>query len=422
MNGKPEKPNIRPGMQSPAVKRQMNAQGAQQSRPVQKNNADAAVQTEVKPAAKTKSKKDVVGNSVISAVKAVTYILIILIVSAVIAGAVIAVGNDVFAFVKSDEIKEVRMPDTPTIDDVAETLGMNGIIKYPFAFKLYAKFTHDDGNFVGGEYTVSPSMDYEDLLDAFKEKKPTGTIRLTIPEGYTTDEIIDLFVSNGIGTKEGFIDVINNYEFNYWFIDELNESGWSENRFYRLDGYLFPDTYDFYLTSSEETVINKLLKRFKQMYTLKMKNSATTLGYTTDEIVTIASMIEKESKLTTDRANISSVFNNRLSNSWAFPYLQSDATVMYAIHHDTGERKKQLTEEDKYYETPYNTYLYRGMPPGPIANPGYSSLMYALSPGDTKYFYFVTDNKGVAHFAETLEEHNQNVYDYLINPKDDEEE
>lgn len=362
---------------------------------------------------KQKKKKDTAANSLISAVKAIAYIVIVLLISVFLAVSIIVVGNDVYALVKPDDAMDIVIPENSSLDDIADILAGNGIIKYPEVFKLYAKLNKDNGKFVAGEYTVSPSMDYEDLLLSFKEKKPTGTVRITIPEGYTVDEIIDLFVSKGIGKKENYVDVINNYDFNYWFIAELEENGYSSDRFYRLEGYLFPDTYDFYLNSSEVTVINKLLKRFKQMYSARMKDSATALGFTTDQIVTLASMIEKESKFTTDRSNLSSVFHNRLKLPNVYPALQSDATIMYAIHHTTGERKKHLTQEDLALDSPYNSYLNNGLPPGPISNPGYSSLMYALSPADTNYYYFITDATGHAHFASTLYEHNANIDKYL---------
>ncbi len=377
--------------------------------------AEAKRQEKLRKNPPKERKTDHVANTMLSAVKAVSYILIVIIVSVALAISIIMVGNDVFAFVKSDELVKLNIPEYATIDDISSILAENGVIKYPAVFKIYADIKEDDGKFVSGEYTVSPSMDYEDLLAAFKEKKQTGTVTITIPEGYTVDEIIDLMVSKGIGEKDEYIDIINNYEFNYWFVKELEENGIPEGRYYRLEGYLFPDTYEFYVNSSEYTVINKLLYRFKQMYSTKMRESATTLGYTTDEVVMLASMIEKESKYTIDRANIASVFTNRLRNPAGYPYLQSDATIMYAIHHLTGERKQFLTNEDLVMDTPYNSYTNQGLPPGPISNPGYSSLMYALSPADTKYYYFLTDKSGYAHFAATLEEHNQNIRDYLTN-------
>ncbi len=341
------------------------------------------------------------GNTVISIVKAVVYITFVFVISVFLSYFIIVIGNDVFAFVKSDEAVEVVIPEYATLDNVAEILYENDVIKYPQIFKLFAVAKKYDGDFLAGTYSVTPMMNYESLIESFKEKPAKGTIELTIPEGYTTDEIIDLFVSNGIGTREGFVDVIQNYEFDYWFIDELEENGMDENRIYRLDGYLFPDTYEFYLESSEKTVINKLLKRFSQIFKKEYREQCEYLGYTVDEIVNLASLIEKEAGSPSEFFKVSSVFHNRLNNPWNFPKLESDATIVYAIQHETGERPDL---KDTNYETPYNTYKYDGLPPGPIANPSASAMLAALQPQQTGYYFFVANN-GTTYFSETKAQH-----------------
>ena len=345
------------------------------------------------------------GNTVVSVVKAVIYMIFVVVTSVFLAVAVIMVGNDVFAFVKTDTAVPVTIPEYATLNDVIDILYQNGVIAYPKVFRVYAQLKKDDGKFVAGDYTVSPVMNYDELLDAFKEKPKLGTVRITFPEGYTTDEIIDLMVSYGIGTREGYEDVIQNYDFDYWFIDELEENGISEDRFYRLDGYLFPDTYDFYNASSEATVINKMLRRFDQLFTDEHRRLCAEMGYTVDEILTIASLIEKEAGSAAEFFNVSSVFHNRLKAKSYFPRLESDATIVYAIQHKTGERP-QL--KDTNYDSPYNTYLHDGLPPGPIANPSASAILAALSPAKTKYYYFVSDGSKT-YFSETKEQHNQYI-------------
>lgn len=344
------------------------------------------------------------GNTVVSILKAVMYIIFVIVISVFLAFGLITVGNDVFAFVKSDEVVELTIPEYATIDDVAEVLFMNDVIKYPEVFKLYAAIKEDNGEFLAGTYSVSPMTNYDDLLDAFKEQPVTGIVRITIPEGSTTDEIIDIFLAKGIGTREGFIDVIENYEFDYWFVKELEEKGVSEDRIYRLDGYLFPDTYDFYLNSSEYTVINKLLKRFTQIFTKEYREQCAAFGYTVDEMITLASIIEKEAGAPSEFFNVSSVFHNRLNAPWNFPKLESDATIVYVISHENGERTA-ITAADLQYNTPYNTYLYNGFPPGPISNPSASAMLAALSPTETSYYFFIA-NKGKTYFSETKDEHN----------------
>ena len=260
---------MRAGAQNTPVKSGQHRQTAPASQQRRESMMRTKPVTPVKPQKKKEeyTGNDEGGNTVVSVVKAILYIVFVMIISVFLAMVIINVGNDVFAFVKSDELVEVTIPEYSTLDEVTDVLYRNDIIRYPTIFKIFAVKEKDDRKFVAGTYTVHGMMSYEDLLDAFKEKPVTGIKKITIPEGFTTDEIIDLFVAEGIGTREGFVDVIQNYEFDYWFIRELNDNGISEDRIYRLDGYLFPDTYEFYLNSSEATVINKLLKRFSQIFT-----------------------------------------------------------------------------------------------------------------------------------------------------------
>jgi len=349
------------------------------------------------------------GNTVVSVVKAVIYMIFVVVVSVFLALAIILVGNDVFAFVKSDAEINVTIPENADFEDITEILYENNIITYPEVFKLYGKLKKEGGPYVAGDFLVSPMTNYGDLMDAFKPKPKSGTSRITIPEGYTTDEIIDLMVSYGIGTREGYEEAIQNYDFDYWFLDELENEGISEDRIYRLDGYLFPDTYDFYNSSSEVTVLNKLLRRFDQLFTDEYREQCDVMGYSVDDIITLASLIEKEAGTAAEFFNVSSVFHNRLNNIAYFPCLDSDATIAYAVHHETGERPKKV---DTSYETPYNTYFYKGLPPGPIANPSASAILAALSPAQTKYFYFVSDGN-ITYFSETKDQHDQYIADIV---------
>lgn len=366
------------------------------------------------PAANAKDKKtalpkfgaDLMANSV----KAITYIVLVLVVAIFISIFVIRVGNDVFAFVKSEETVEITIPENATTQDIASILYDNGIISYPNIFKLYASVKKESGEYLAGDYTVSPSMSYDDLRNEFKPKAVEGTSWITIPEGYSTDEIIDLMLSYGIGEREAYVDVINNYDFDYWFIDELEEKGIPEGRHYRLDGYLFPDTYQFYNSSSEVTVINKLLARFDQVFAEAYRSRAAELGYSVDDILSLAALIEKEAGTADDYRKVSSVFHNRLKRPSQFPMLQSDATTAYALQILTGERPKTVTPEDNNNtDSPYNTYLNAGLPPGPISNPSASAIRYALYPMDSNYFYFISANDGSTFYANTLVEHNKNI-------------
>ncbi len=339
-----------------------------------------------------------------SALKAMIYIIAVIGISVFLSFVIIYVGNDVFAFVKPNAEYDISIDEGDGISDVAQLLADRGVIEYPGIFELYAKLRKKDSGFVGGTYTVSPSMNYDTLIASFKGKTVEKTqISITIPEGYTVDDIITLFVDGyGIGTRERFVEVIQNYDFSYyWFIEELETR---PDRKYRLEGYLFPDTYYFFSDSNEETVIDKLLTNFNRKFDESFRNRCTDLGMTVDEVVTVASMIQAEGKYASEYSTISSVFHNRLSNpAVTNGKLESDATIRYSLDLDT------VTPEDNDRDDPYNTYLYDGLPPGPISNPSLNALTYALYPAETDYYYFVAQANGYSLFAKTLTEHNANI-------------
>ncbi len=371
-----------------------------------KSDPAAATASGTKAVKKTRSKRNSdyteANNSVMSLIKCMAYITVVFAIAAIISVSVIFAANDIFAFVKSEDTMEVEVPEGADFGDIADILHDNGIINYKSLFKLYMGGKVKDIEFEPGTYTLTPMTSYSDLIYILRVKAPTGISYITIPEGYTTDEIIDLMVSKGIGTKEGYIDVINNYDFDYWFIDELGEDWAADGRFYRLDGYLFPDSYEFYNASSEVTVINKFLARFDTVFTKNYRTSAAELGYTVDEILTLASMIEKEGGARSEFGLVSSVFHNRLKSP-NFQYMESDATIVYAIQHATGSRPS-LTGEDLEYDSPYNSYKNPGLSPGPIANPSNSAILAALNPTQSNYYFFISDG-AQTYFSSTKAEH-----------------
>ncbi|MBQ2697987.1 MAG: endolytic transglycosylase MltG [Clostridia bacterium] len=357
--------------------------------------------------------------TLLSVVKAITYIVFVIVLAGFLSYFVIRVANDMFAFVKSDEQVTVTIPEYATINEVSAVLAEEGIITYPEVFKLYAKLNHDDGKFKAGDYEINGMMNYDELLMAFKERFVRQRVRLTIPEGYTVDEIIDLFVENGVGlverekdvwvtaTREDYIAAVNNLELYAEYFDFVRAliGNTSSDRTYQLEGYLFPDTYEFYTDSKPSQIVYKLLNRFNNVFKEEFYTRSQELGYTVDEIVILASMVEKEARLYNEFEQVSSVFHNRLRDPANFPYLESDATIMYAIHFDTGTRKEDMTAEDTDYVSPYNTYTNRGLPPGPIANPSYQAITCALYPEETDYYYFVSRKNGETVFSKTYPEH-----------------
>lgn len=343
-------------------------------------------------------------------IKTLVYIVFITVIGCFLAYYVITRINDLYAFVKDTDEVEIVVPENATVNEIADILYNAGIIEYPSFFKFYAELKNasERYNFKAGTYVVNPMMNYDQLFLWLEGKAEQSIKRITIPEGYTVDEIINLFVEEGFGTREGFINAIQNYEFDNEFIQYIDTSPES-GRHYRLEGYLYPDTYDVYTDKSEAYYIYKLLDRFEEVYTDKFKARADELGMTMDEVITLASMLEKEASVHTDYEIVSSVFHNRLNNKATFPMLESDATVVYAIQIATGKRVNELTTEDLKIDSKYNTYLYKGLPPGPIANPGYEAIVSALYPENTNYYYFVSSIEGETFFASTLAAHNKNV-------------
>lgn len=369
------------------------------------------------------------GSTAISSlVKAVIYIAVILVISGILSYFTITVGNDVFAFVKSDDEITVTIGERTSIKELGEILEDNGVIKYSGIFNLYAKLRDKNPDLVAGEYTVTPSMNYDQLIRVFAKNVSTKaeTVIVTIPEGYTVKQIVDTLVDKyGLSSREELYNVIENHEFDYWFIKQLDENI-KPDRMYRLEGYLYPDTYYYYTNASAVTIINKMLKNFdvkmKQTfknctapgsdYIEKINNLCTARGKTFDDIVNLASLIQMETYYDTEYGHISSVFNNRLNNPRyeTGGFLGSDATYYYILQDNPPD---ELTQDILNMDNPYNTRKYKGLPPGPISNPTFLAINYALYPESTKDYYFVADKYGYNHFARTLKEHQENIKKYL---------
>ena len=359
--------------------------------------------------------------------KALFYILFILIISAYLSYYIITIGNDVFALVKSSSDVTIFVQEGSTPEQIASVLKEKGIIEYEWVFKLYMKYRLDeDSTFVPGDHVLNASMNYTNIIeDLTVENVAKGQVRIVIPEGKTVDEIIDLFLENGIGTREGFVDAINNYDYNWDFVKALDTLGYPDSRKYRLEGYLYPDTYDFYLDTDEVWAINKLLANFdakfwssynpksESDYNTSYKAIADSYGMTFDDIITLASMIEAEGNNAEDYYYISQVFHNRLkSTSPDFKTLQSDATTLYAKIYIRGiTDNRELYQSDLDYNNPYNTYVYEGLPCGAICNPGTDAIAAALDPmepGRGQAYYFVSNKAGKTYYAKNLHGHNNN--------------
>ncbi len=294
-------------------------------------------------------------------------------------------------FISSHEEKELIIPPGAGATAIGRQLENEGIIKSRYAFRLYCSLTGSEDKFKPGRVILSPSMGYLQMIDKLK-KSVKSSVRVVIPEGYELREIASALQEKGLIKRQDFFEEIKNGSFDYAFISDRLPAG--ENR---LEGYLFPDTYEFEPGTGEHEIINQMLKRFSEIYSPALSERAKELGLSTHEAITLASIIEKES--TKERETVSSVFHNRLHSNYNF--LESCATVLYVKQ----ERKERLSLDDTKINSPYNTYINRGLPPGPIASPGKAAIMAALYPAKTDYMYFASVGDGRNVFSKTYEEH-----------------
>lgn len=243
-----------------------------------------------------------------------------------------------------------------------------------------------------------------------KTTLPDNTVTITFPEGYTILQIADKLEQNNVCSAQAFLDECNKP------IDGVEIDN-AEDRVYLLEGYVFPDTYEFYYDSSASEVLDKFIENFNLKITDEMKQRANVLGYSMDEMLTLASIIQKECDADIEEcANVSSVFHNRLKSPGSFPKLQSDVTTFYitnslkdTLEYQDGVSLDNQNDEVKKYMELYSTYYCNGLPAGPICNPGLKAINAALHPSDTDYVFFLTDESGENfYYASTIAEHNAN--------------
>ena len=304
-------------------------------------------------------------------------------------------ANDVLALNKEEKTVTITITEDESFGDVVNRLKDEGLIEYKWLFRLFAAFTGGDDKVTMGTYTLNTDMDYRALLAGMSMSSATkGEVTLTIPEGYTVSQIFQLLEDNGVSTVEDLEEQAANHDYAFSFLQDIPLGDPN-----RLEGYLYPDTYTFNTPHSALYAINKMLVNFDARFTEELRSQVEETGYTIREILTIASLIERETD-GTDRDRIASVIYNRLDNpdEGTQGYLQIDATLSYI------NGGKVPTNADREIDSPYNTYLYKGLPPGPIANPGMESIQAALNPADTDYFYYALGDDEVHHYFRTYNE------------------
>ncbi|MDO4481807.1 MAG: endolytic transglycosylase MltG [Bacillota bacterium] len=289
----------------------------------------------------------------------------------------------------------VEIPEGSSAKAITAILKENDLVMNEISFELYIRMNKASADLRPGEYTFGPGrVTYADILaELMKGNKDANTVTVTVPEGYTVVQVAELMDEKGLVSKDDFLYCAANMDTTYEYIPEGND-------YKRLEGFLFPETYNIGNDWSSEQIINMMLAQFNENWTSDRQARADEMGMTVREIVTLASLVEREAKIDEERPVIADVIYNRLE---ADMLLQIDATVQYAL----GKQKDRLLYSDLEIDSPYNTYKYKGLPVGPIASPGTACIDAALYPADTPYFYYQTsiDGDGSHYFCETYEEH-----------------
>jgi len=339
--------------------------------------------------------------------KKATLITLIAVFSLIVAGAA-AFGYLAYDFTHtapSADTTEVIYEVKPgqSFNVIAKDLESKGIVKNAFAFSMFARFTNQRSLIKRGEYALSPNMLPNEVLMVITSGKSVSK-PFTVAEGLNIYEIADLYEKEGFGKKDEFLALAKDSSFTKQLLGEPATS---------LEGYLFPETYMITKFDSTRDLITSMVKRFLSVYT-ELGAANALPGWSRNQIVTLASIIEKETGAKADRPLVSSVFHNRLIKKMK---LQTDPTIIYGIADATGVVPNNIHKDDILKPTRYNTYVINALPPGPISNPGRESIMAAIRPAPSKFLYFVSRNDGTTVFSENLETHNKSVQKYQIDPK-----
>ena len=331
-------------------------------------------------------------------------LVLVLLIAVIIAGAgykyIHGIGEPLDS--SSQEKISVDIPSGSGTAAIGRILEEDGVIKSARQFKIKSRMDKNDGKYRTGVYELSPSMDMDEIMQILMDGSQ-NTLRFMVPEGYTLKQIADRFAETGNGTAEDFLNETQNGDFDFEYNDQMVDG---EKRY---EGFLYPDTYEIYKNESAHGIIQRMLTRFEQVYDAAAdETTVDTSKYSVFDLVTVASLIEREVKLDEERPLVASVIYNRLNKNMK---LQMCSTVQYAL----GTPKARLMNSDLKIDSPYNTYQNAGLPAGPIASPGQASISAALHPADTDYLYFVLTSAGSGkhNFASTGDDFSSYREDYL---------
>lgn len=316
----------------------------------------------------------------------------------------LGISIDVAGLIQEDKTVTVDIPEGASFSEVVKLLGESNVVDTPLAFTLYTKLKKEDENFQFGEYVLNQNMSYDQIIIALKSGNDRhDVVRIPFPEGLSLWEIGRLLEEGDVCTAQEFADALETVAFEYDFMKDIPVD--EELRFYRYEGYIFPNTYDFFVNEKPESVAKKFFDSFNSNITTDLYDRMKAMGMTLDETITLASIIQKEASYAEDMKAVSGVFHNRFKDSATYPNMQSDVTIFYVEKFI----KPRLTKQNQDMYDAYNTYKCTGLPVGPICNPGMEAIEAALNPDNNDYYYFLTDKEGKFYYAVTMAEHEKNI-------------
>ncbi len=344
---------------------------------------------------------------------------LIVTISVVLSIMIIAVGRDMLAIGKGDSLKMITIPHGATTKDVAKILEDEDIIDIPRAFEIFAKFNGSDDAFIPGQYEISSGDAYETIINKLIKGKDENreTVDITFVEGISVYDAAKLLQEKKVCDAERFLYYFNAGGFGFKFEEQLPKS--TANKFYRMEGYLWPDTYKFYVDSEPESVCMKIYQNFQDKMKPEYYTQMKKMGMTLDEVITLASIVQAEAPDAKSMKMVASVFENRLADPDKYPKLQSSPTTYYVEE----IIKPNMQIESTAICDAYDTDKANGLPPGAIGNPGQDAIEAVLYPSKTDYYFFAADiDTKEIYYAKTNEEHEENLAEINGTSTDEDEE
>lgn len=327
-------------------------------------------------------------------------------ISVVASVTILAVVKEMYGIDKNITEKVITIPPGATTADIAQQLQDENIIRIPKLFQAISRLNGKDGSYIAGEHILSPSMSYEAMISELCKNHTDDRdyVKVTFREGITLQDAAQILEENEVCSGQDFIFYFNSGGYGYQFEEYVPEA--TSLKFYRMEGYCFPDTYEFYVDEDPQIVVQKIYQNFDRKFSSADYKAMNSLGMTLDEVITLASIVQGEAPTASSMKMVSSVFHNRLNNSSIFPLLQSDPTRLYA----ENVIAPSLTIANELMCNAYNTYVGQGLPPGAINNPGKEAIDAVLHPAESNFFFFCANvQTGEIFYAEDNAGHEANL-------------